>query len=233
VFKGLFDADTSDTRFQLLESRRLSKLKSKFHDDLVAAKASLYRDAVGRGWFPHNPSTVRTLWALAGIVVAGGGVALTVTLGQRWGAGLIGAPVIVAGLLLTALSRAMPRRTATGREMLRRTLGFARYMKIAETHQQAFAERAHIFTEYLPYAIVFKCVDRWAEAFSDIDVQQAVGAWYTGASRFSLAGFSSTLGSFSSSVSTAIASTPGGRGGSGFGGGSSGGGGGGGGGGSW
>ena len=127
----------------------------------------------------------------------------------------------------------MPRRTARGTQMLRRTLGFFRYIRTAEVPQQAFAERALLFTEYLPYAIAFKCVDRWARAFSDVDLHQATAGWYGGSSGFNAAAFSSSVGAFSSSVSSTIASTPGGRGGSGFGGGSSGGGGGGGGGGGW
>jgi uncharacterized membrane protein len=127
----------------------------------------------------------------------------------------------------------MPRRTAVGREMMRRTLGFAKYIRTAETQQQAFAERASIFTAYLPYAIAFKCVDRWARAFQDVDVQAATAAWYSGSTAFNASTFSSSVGTFSSSISRTITATPGGSGGSGFSGGSSGGGGGGGGGGSW
>ena len=117
--------------------------------------------------------------------------------------------------------------------MTRRSLGFARYVRTAEVHQQEFAERALIFTSYLPYAIVLKCVDRWAHAFKDIDLQAATGGFYAGSSGFNAGMFASSLGSFTSSMSTTLASTPGGSGGSGFSGGSSGGGGGGGGGGSW
>jgi uncharacterized membrane protein len=156
-----------------------------------------------------------------------------IMLGRESGDGLLGLPVVVGGTLLAMLARTMPRRTAAGREMMRRTLGFAKYIKTAETHQQAFAERANIFTAYLPYAIAFKCVDRWARAFQDIDMQKATATWYAGSSAFDPHSFSSNVSSFSSSVSTVMASTPGGSGGSGFSGGSSGGGGGGGGGGSW
>lgn len=224
VLTGLFDS----TR-----SRKLSDLKNKFHDDLARAKKALYVDAVGRGWFPRNPNTVRTLWVVLGVLAVVGGILLTIFLGQGWGAGLVGLPVIAGGLVLTVVSGAMPRRTAAGREAMRRTLGFAKYLKTADTHQLAFAERANIFTEYLPYAIAFKCVERWARAFQDIDVQAATAGWYAGTTGFDPGSFSSSLGSLSSSVSSAIASTPGGSGGSGFSGGSSGGGGGGGGGGSW
>lgn len=224
VLRGLFDSQ---------QTRKLSGLKNKFHDDLANAKKELYADAITRGWFPRNPNTTRTLSWVGGILTAIAGVAVTTLLGRRWGAGLVGLPVIAGGLLLAMASRAMPRRTAAGREAMRRTLGFARYIRTGETRQQEFAERANIFTSYLPYAIAFKCVERWARAFKDIDLQQATASWYAGTSRFDSGNFSSSLGSFSSSVSSMLASTPGGSGSSGFSGGSSGGGGGGGGGGSW
>ena len=213
--------------------RKLSSLKNQFYDDLARAKTALYRDAVERRWFHRNPNTVRTITRVAGFAVVIGGVLLTIWLGHNWGHGLLGLPVVGGGMLLALLSRAMPRRTAVGREALRRSLGFARYIRTAEKHQQAFAERAGIFSEYLPYAIAFKAVDRWAKAFQAIDVQAATTAWYAGGSRFDAGNFSSTLGDFQSAVSSAVSATPGGSGGSGFGGGSSGGGGGGGGGGSW
>jgi uncharacterized protein (TIGR04222 family) len=225
VLDGLFASGSSST---------VSDLKKKFYTELRKAQAALYRDAVTRGWFPKNPSTMRTMWRLGGLLLGAAGVGLVICLGRWWGAGLLGVPVVAGGGLLMLIANAMPRRTAAGRLMLQRTLGFARYMKTAETQQQAFAERANIFTAYLPYAIAFRCVDQWARAFRDIDMQQATSAWYAGGSGFHASSFSSAVGSFSSSVSSAIASTPGGSGGSGFGGGgSSGGGGGGGGGGGW
>jgi uncharacterized protein (TIGR04222 family) len=223
-----------DGLFATADSRKLSDLKNKFHADLEKAKKALYHDAVERGWFPPKPVAVRNVFKVLGILAAGLGVAAIIYLGRQWGTGLIGLPVLAGGLLLMIVARAMPRRTAKGAEMLHRTLGFAKYMKTAEVHQQAFAERANLFTEYLPYAIAFKCVDRWARAFKDLDMQQATAGWYSGSSGFNAVNFSSTVDSYSTSVSSTIATTPGGSGGSGFGGGgSSGGGGGGGGGGGW
>jgi uncharacterized protein (TIGR04222 family) len=224
VLTGLFDGRPS---------RKVSELKNRFYDDLARAKTALYADAVGRGWFPANPRTIRIVAGVSGVLVAAGGVFLTVWLGRWWGAGLMGLPVVAGGLMLCLFVRAMPRRTAAGRELMRRTLGFARYLETAETRQHEFAERAVIFTEYLPYAVAFKCVDRWARAFRDLDVQAATAGWYTGASRFDARGFSAGLGRLSSTVSRTMSSTPGSSGRSGFGGGSAGGGGGGGGGGRW
>ncbi len=224
VLTGLFSTGST---------RRLSSLKNKFYKDLEQAKKALYADAVERQWFPRNPSNVRAGFLVLGIFLMIAGVFTTIGLGARFGAGMLGLPVILAGLMLAIASGTMPRRSALGRELMRRSLGFGKYMKTAETHQQEFAERANIFTSYLPYAIVFRCVDKWARAFKDIDVQAATGGWYVSSSPFNAGAFSGTLNGFSSSVSTALASTPGGSGGSGFSGGSSGGGGGGGGGGGW
>jgi uncharacterized membrane protein len=132
------------------------------------------------------------------------------------------------------LSRAMARRTGSGREIYRRLLGFREYMTVAETDRQRFNEEAGIFQEYLPYAIVFGCVEKWAEAFEKMGIEPQTNGWYVSNHTFAPLAFSHSLQSFSSSMSSAIASTPGGSGGSGFGGGGfSGGGGGGGGGGSW
>ncbi|MGE4068835.1 MAG: DUF2207 domain-containing protein [Vicinamibacterales bacterium] len=222
-----------DGLFEDGASRTLSDLKQKFYTHLATAKKALYADALERGWFPRNPNTVRIVTRVVGVLLLPAGVAATLVLGIERGLGLVGLPLILAAVLTLMIAGAMPRRTAKGREAMRRSLGFARYVRTGETAQQAFAERANLFTAYLPYAVVFNCVEKWARAFKDIDLQQATAGWYAGSTAFDAHTFSSNLGSFSSSVSQAIASTPGGSGGSGFSGGSSGGGGGGGGGGSW
>jgi uncharacterized membrane protein YgcG len=226
VLNGLFTSTTT-------KRCNVSDLRNSFYKDLEKAKQALYKDALERGWFPRKPSSVRAVWLVVGIVVDTIGTGLLIFLGSRWGAGLLALPVIAGGMLLMVVSRAMPRRTAKGRDVTRRSLGFARYINTAERHQQAFAERENLFTQYLPYAIAMKAVEKWARAFKDIDVERAMSSWYVGTSRFDGSTFSTHLSAFSSSVSTAIASTPGGSGSSGFSGGSSGGGGGGGGGGSW
>ncbi|HEY7466029.1 MAG TPA: DUF2207 domain-containing protein, partial [Dehalococcoidia bacterium] len=156
-----------------------------------------------------------------------------VLLGMTLGAAIVGIPVVAAGLLMLALAHAMPRRTGVGREMYRRILGFRQYMTVAETDRQRFNEETNLFQEYLPYAIVYGCVDKWAKAFEGLENQPDTSSWYVSTHAFAPLAFSSSLQSFSSSMSSAIASTPGGSGGSGFSGGFSGGGGGGGGGGSW
>lgn len=224
IFDGLFTSR---------DAVLLSSLKEHFHGTLDQAETSLYRDAMRQGWFTANPRTVRLRWIGAGVGLALIGAAITYGLGALFGWGLVGLPIAVAGVMLAAGSGLMPRRTGVGHDLFERTLGFRLYMNSAEKAQQKFAEAANLFTRYLPYAIVFGCVQRWARAFRDIDANQATRGWYVGRTPFNILVFSGSLQSFSGQLGSAIAATPGSSGRSGFGGGFAGGGGGGGGGGAW
>lgn len=212
---------------------RLSELKNYFHASLETAQDRLYDQAAREKWFASRPDRTRGRWLLLGLgVVILSGLA-AYYLGQSYGAAIVALPVAVGGWLLMILSFSMPRRTARGRELLRRTLGFRRYVATAETSRQRYNEAQNLFAAYLPYAIVFRCVDKWARAFADAERQAATGSWYVGSSHFNASSFSRDFQGFSSQLATTITSTPGGSGSSGFSGGSSGGGGGGGGGHSW
>ncbi|MCC6387553.1 MAG: DUF2207 domain-containing protein [Dehalococcoidia bacterium] len=215
---------------------KISSLKTKFAQDLKKVKDELYRDAVNRRWFDRNPETQRWRGAVPGIVLAIAGVALSVGSAFAFGRGFIGVPFVVLGVLFAVLgARTMARRTAVGSEARRRVLGFRLYVDTAETRQQEFNEQRNIFARYLPYAMVFGCVEKWAKAFEGIEDQaaEATSGWYAGTAPFQAMAFSQGMQSFSSSVGSAISSTPASSGSGGGGGGFSGGGGGGGGGGSW
>jgi hypothetical protein len=217
-----------------LATVNLDDLKDHFFKDLASVKKRLYEQAVKTDkMFPSNPETIRMLYAGAGVALAVAGGLITAGLGAL-GAGIAGIPVVLGGLALAGMSRAMPRRTASGREMYRRLLGFREFMVTAETERARFEEDAGIFEKYLPYAIVFRCTGKWAKAFEGLSRQPAQSGWYVSPNPFVPALFARDIGSFSSSVSSVMAATPSSSGSSGFGGGGfSGGGGGGGGGGSW
>ncbi|HEU0072877.1 MAG TPA: DUF2207 domain-containing protein [Dehalococcoidia bacterium] len=226
LFEGLFeDGDTVE----------MSDLKNEFYTTLAEVKKRLYTQVVKSDrFFPHNPETVRNIHAGVGVGLLALGAGAIALLGAYFGAAIVGISIVLAGLLMLLLSRSMARRTGPGREVYRRLLGFREYMTVAETDRQRFNEEAGIFQEYLPYAIVLGCVDRWAQVFEDLGIEPDTTGWYVSTHAFAPLAFSHSLQSFSSSMSSAIASTPGGSGSSGFGGGGfSGGGGGGGGGGSW
>ena len=212
----------------------LSSLRGTFRPTLTTAESQIYADAMARKLFSSNPQQARAAWGCLGIGVMLAGVALAAFLGVQLGWGLVGAALVVVGIALTASFPFMPQRTAAGRDLMQHTLGFRLYMTTAEKYRQQFAAKAEIFTQLLPYAIVFGCVTLWAKAFEGIDTS-ATNTWYVGAGPFQAAVLANSLESMNANISSAITYTPpssGSR--SGFGGGGfSGGGGGGGGGGSW
>ena len=235
---GLFHA-----LFKSQTTVRLSGLKNHFAADLTRVKRSLYRDVVSNGWYRASPESTRGRyqgWGIAALVVA---AIATAGLAKFTHVALIGVGAIIAAVVLLCLAGFMPARTGKGSAMLARILGFRQYLATAEADQIRFEEREEIFSRYLPYAIVFGVAEHWASIFSDLSAVQPDGTsglyWYAGLQGWSLAYFSGSIGSFSTSTGGVISSSPasssGGVGGSsGFGGGGfSGGGGGGGGGGSW
>ncbi len=213
---------------------KLSELKGKrgVAKTIRSVQEELYREATRAGWFPRRPDRERARWLKAGLVVAAAGGGLGYLAGSTYGHALRAAPVAALGIGLMVFSPAMVRRTAKGREMLRRIAGFRLFIATAEKERQRFFEEANIFERYLPYAIVFDCVDKWARAFSGLERSEGASpgwspAWYSGTGSFDLGSFTSGLNSFAHAAGRA--STGGGSGA----GGGAGGGGGGGGGGSW
>ena len=226
VFNSLFSSGATEVE--------LSDLRYKFAEDLAKAKNLIYDDAMKRKWFMQKPESARGMWVIVAIGLMFLGVGLSCFAALLVHRGLIFLGLIPAGFAMLIISRSMARRTALGSEMMRRVLGFRLYISTAEKYKQQFNEQENIFARYLPFAIVFGCVTKWAKAFEGLEAtaQASTASWYTGTNAFSAAAFSSNLQSFSSSVGSTLSSTQS-SGGSGFSGGSSGGGGGGGGGGSW
>lgn len=217
----------------------MSDLKDKFADRLERVRDAMYSDAMNNKWFSRRPDSSKAQWAILGAALVIAGIVVSFAIGYVTGRALVGAGIIVAGLMLIVASPSMSRRTALGSEVFRRTIGFRLYIETAETRMQQFNEQENVFARYLPFAIVFGCVDKWAKAFEGIAgaAEAATSGWYSSSRPFQVAAFTAGMSNFSSSVTSTISSSPSSSGssggGSGFSGGSSGGGGGGGGGGSW
>ena len=213
----------------------LSELRTTFVERLHGVQKELYADAVSRGWFRSSPDTARTLGRLAGLGILAIGALCTWVL-SHVGAGLLGLPVVIVGLVLFAGASRLPARTAKGTAMTMRVRGFRTVIEKAEANEARWAEQENVFTRYLPYAIVFGCTEKWAKAFAQLGAAppDTAMAWYVSSRPFAFAEFGNSIDGFAVATSGTMVATPSGSGGSGFGGGgSSGGGGGGGGVGSW
>jgi len=208
---------------------KLSELRTTFSDRLHKVQDLLYDDVVKQGWFVSRPDKIRLRWRIIGAVVLALALVVAVLLAAFTRAGLVGVPLVIGGLLLLFGAKRMPRRTAKGTGVLRRCEGFRRFIDESEKERARFAEQQHLFSEYLPYAIVFGATEKWARAFAGLEGQLSEPSWYGGSGSFTPLGFSHSIDGFAVTTAGTISSSPPGSGSGGF----SGGGGGGGGGGSW
>jgi uncharacterized membrane protein len=240
ILQGLFapaglnvlEAVFSGQPAQPVTQVQLSELRDHFRSTLQDAESQLYDDSVSKKLFRLRPDQARLIWAGAGVTVGVVGAAVTYILGISFGWGLVGVPLVLVGLLMLATTGLVSVRTAGGRDQMLHALGFRLYMNTAEKYRQQFAEKAEIFTQLLPYAIVFGCVTRWAKAFAGLDTSRTA-PWYIGTAPFQAGLIAANLETLNTQISSAITPVSSRGSSSGFSGGSSGGGGGGGGGGSW
>jgi uncharacterized membrane protein YgcG len=231
LMKGLFGTKKEEVT--------LSSLRYKFASKMGKIRAALTKDAMSKGWFTKPPGSVRATFGCLGTVVLLAGIALFVLAIIFTRLAFWPIPVIGLGSALIVGAYWMPQRTAKGYAVLRRTNGFRRFIEESEKERAIFAEKRNLFSEYLPYAIVFGVTEKWAQAFAGLDDQPPdTSGWYRSSTPFTVVAFSSAIDGFTVSSAGTLASTPpstsSSSGSSGFsGGGFSGGGGGGGGGGSW
>jgi len=213
---------------------KLSELKYQFRASLTKIQNDMYDDAVKQGWFRVRPDKTRQAWTRGSVLVIVLGAALTFLLAAKTSFGIVPIALILTGIVLLTVAGVMPARTGKGTAMLSRVRGFRRLFDEGEEDTRArFAEQHDIFSQYLPYAIVFGCTKKWAKAFEGIDAEQLQSGWFVGNHPFDALVLAHAVDNFGTTATgTMYASMPSSSGSSGFGG-FSGGGGGGGGGGSW
>lgn len=222
-----------DKLFTSGTTQKMSDLKETFYKDLKEVKSALYKEVVAKKLFPSDPEHVRSTYLGIGIVLAIAAIMIFIfSFSVAWiFVADIAFGLIVMGILFIIMAFFMPRRTAYGRELYRRTKGYRLFINTAEKHRQVFFEKKNMFNEVLPYAIMFGLTKKFAQQMQDMGIKPGDTGWYIGSQPFHANTFAANMNSFAGSMSSAMASSPSSSGG--FSGGGSGGGFGGGGGGSW
>ncbi len=200
-----------DAIFDGRDTVLLSHLQGSFATKLGRVRDALYRDVVAQGWFARRPDTVRTRWTTLGVLLTVAGVLGTVALAWFTTYGLLGLAVIIAGAALAVGGQYMPAKTSKGAAALAHTLGFREYLASGDVGGQIPpAQRVELFSRYLPYAVIFDSVDRWARVVSSINGngQQADNLyWYHGPAEWDLSKFADSMRTFTMTTSGAISST--------------------------
>jgi len=227
ILDGLFGADAAAGSVV-----DISDLKNKFYTTATTAKAQMAAATVDRGWFTKSPAAVRAVFVTIGAMC----IAISwFMLGAIVSAFMINGPTAAVSLLLPGaivmfFGYFMPARTVKGTAAYAQALGFKEYLSKAEKYKLQWEEKENIFETFLPYAMVFGVVDKWARTFEGIAHEPPT--WYRGTmmNAWSPLLFANALTNATSTIGHALTVAPsarGGGGGGGFGGGGFGGGGGG------
>ncbi len=209
------------------DRRTMKEVQTSMSSNTRGYKISkaIQEHAVESGWF--------TKGSFDGVILVGGcsfifGFFAFYFLGN--GAVLVGILYVVAAIYSAVFGVLMKRYTSEGAEIARHIRGFKLFMHTAERYRSQWQEDQYIFEKYLPYAIAFNQVKRWARTFDGMDLQKPewLNAKYRYIDALSITHHLSTVNTSIQNMST-FSQANGGSGGGGF----SGGGGGGGGGGSW
>jgi hypothetical protein len=199
-----------DALFTGRESVRLSELGGTFAGELSAVRGALYEDVVRQGWFTRRPDSERTRWTTTGTVLAMLGVVGTIGLALYTNLALIGLALIIAGAALAIGGQYMPAKTSRGATVLAHTLGFRAHLYRGETPDASSGDRIALFSRYLPYAVVFDSVSRWAGTVADVggDGERADNLyWYEGPAEWDLSNFAESMRSFTLATSGAISAS--------------------------
>jgi uncharacterized membrane protein len=102
----------------------------------------------------------------------------------------------------------MSRRTAKGHELSRRIKGYQLFIRTAKQYQQRFFEQQNLFSQTLPYAMMFGLTHKFADTMKQIGFEPDEPLWYSGSVPFSVVSFGSTLDSIGNTLSSTLASAP-------------------------
>ncbi len=212
--------------------REMRELRNKFHTKLPGLYSAFYQETVLEGLFVKSPDKVRNLWMIAGVVIIGLGVLASAAMQHV----VVAIAAAISGIIVIVFARAMPQMTPRGARMYGELRGLEEYIRRVEKLElemhQGPKRTTELFSTLLPYAVALDASDVWVDQFADALTSEPP-TWYVGSTtHFHASNFRSSFASFTSSIASTMASSPGSSSGGG-GGGSVGGGGGGGGGGSW
>lgn len=150
-----------------IEERINNHLYSK---KISAVTAGVYNLATRLGYFRQNPQNLHRKYQIIGI--AGTAIGLL---------GIISSLMIfqnppyiiffwigmtLSTIIIAALAKKIPIRTALGQEALSNWLAYKKYLSSKEKLPFSY-ENQEVFQRYLPYAVVLDCEVAWARRFSE------------------------------------------------------------------
>ncbi|UOE18750.1 DUF2207 domain-containing protein [Thermobifida halotolerans] len=196
--------------FQRGDRVRLSELGEGFADRLAEVREELYRDMVRLKWFARRPNRERNQWTTVGIALTLLGGVVTVLLAVFTHAAFTGLALVLAGAAVTVGAQYVPAKTKLGSAVFAHVAGFRAYLLRARVNDIPSDRRVHLFSRYLPYAIIFDNVEHWARILAAAGAEESHGRglfWYHGPQDWDLDDFADSIKAFTLTLSGVISNT--------------------------
>lgn len=81
---------------------------------------------------------------------------------------LAGISSVIVGIATIIFAHSFSKRTLKGARVCRKVLGFKQYLETAEKHRLEFAGEEGRFERFLPYAMMFGIINKWADTFEGL-----------------------------------------------------------------
>lgn len=191
----------------------MSDLRNEFYKVVPDIRSAILDALVRKGHYLRRPDKVRRRWLfLAAVAGALGFLGLPLIDGGTATAMATGVALFAAAgasfLILLGFALVMPARTPKGARTREAILGFERFLERVESPRfRRMITSPDMFERYLPYAMAFRCEDRWAKAFDDLLTEPP--GWYVGGSgHFVPSSFGQSLHAMASTAGSTMSSSP-------------------------
>jgi uncharacterized membrane protein len=232
VQEGLlgYEKEIMDGLFESGDQVTEADLKNEFYVHITTIQEGVTSEVMRKKLFFAEPAKVKKRFSRIGSSIFLASLAFFLVMRVWWDLGwiwLLLPALLLSGLIVMIVGRAMPRRTPEGSQAYEHAKGFKDYLVTAEKQELA-SMTADNFQETLPFAMVLGVADIWAAKFTDIFTTPP--EWFNGVGTFSTVYLASSLNGMYNDLGGTLTSAPGSSGGGGggfsggFGGGFSGGG---------
>lgn len=183
-------------------------LKNEFYPHVTTIQDGVTSEVMGKKLFFAEPDKVKKRFSFIGFSISLASLAFFLFVWVWWDLGwfwLLLPSLLLSGLIVMIVGRAMPSRTPEGSQAREHALGFKEYLVTAEKQELA-SMTADNFQETLPYAMVLGVEDVWAAKF--IDIFTTPPEWFNGVGTFSTVYLASSLSGMYNDLGGTLTSTP-------------------------
>lgn len=203
-----YEKELMDGLFESGDQVTEADLKNEFYTHVTTIQDGVTSEVMGKKLFFAEPAKVKKSFSFIGISIIVASLAFFLIVRAWWDLGwiwLLLPALLLSGLIVMIVGRAMPRRTPEGSQAYEHAKGFKEYLVTAEKQELA-SMTADNFQETLPYAMVLGVADVWAAKFADIFTTPP--EWFNGVGTFSTIYLASSLNGMYNDLGGTLTSVP-------------------------